>query len=176
MPGIKVKAGIAGMVMIAGYMIISATPNNEAQAATCPVLPNVSWWKSSHDKIVQYVDRQYNGKWDSYIAKWQNYRDKMQAILDKQGTAIIKSRGISLKGQSLEKHISDVEQRIRITECLKERHGGRIASQYYKGNQTNLTQGANSVAAVIQAAKRRVIYLAKLSTFATAGPERVVSK
>ena len=33
MPGMKVKAGIAGMVMITGAMIMTIQPNNEAQAA-----------------------------------------------------------------------------------------------------------------------------------------------
>ena len=167
MPGFKVKAGIAGMVMIAGYMIISATPNNEAQAATCPALPIVSWWKTSHDMIVQHVDQQYNGQWDFYIAKWRSYRDKMKIILHKEGTAIVKSRGVRLKGKSLEKHISDVEQRIRITLCLKEKHGGRLASLNGKGDQSILGHRANRVVAILKAAKRQAIHLAKFSPYAS---------
>lgn len=173
MPGMIVKAGIAGMVMIAGYMIISATPNNEAQAATCPALPIVSWWKTSHDMIVQHVDQQYNGKWDFYIAKWQSYHDKMKVILNKEGTAIIKSRGVRLKGKTLEKHIGDVEQRIRITQCLKEKHGGRLASLDSNSDQSFLGERANRVVAVLKAAKRQAIRLAKFSSYASTLVEKM---
>ena len=57
MPGIKMKATIAGMVMIAGYGIISSTISIEAHAAACPALPDVAWWRTSHAKIVNYVDK-----------------------------------------------------------------------------------------------------------------------
>ena len=157
MPGIKMKAGIAGMAVIAVYLMISAIPNKEAHAAACPGLPDVAWWKTNHANIVQYVNQHYNGRWDSYIAKWRSYRDKMKAIHDKKGTAIVKSRGVRLKGKSLEKHISDVEKRIFITHCLKEKHGGRLASASYRSDM-NLSMNAKGVAVVYQAAKRQAIY------------------
>ena len=157
MHGIKMKAGIAGMAVIAVYLMISTIPNKEAHAAACPGLPDVAWWKSNHTNIVQYVNQHYNGSWDSYIAKWKNYRDKMKAIHDKMGTAIIKSRGVRLKGKSLEKHISDVEKRISITNCLKEKHGGRLAAASYQPDG-NLSIKASGVAVVLQAAKRHAIF------------------
>ena len=104
MPGMKVKAGIAGMVMIAGSMIITTQPNNEAQAASCPNLPEVSWWKTNHDKIVDYVEQRYKGEWEPYLNKWRDYKNKMRAIYEKNGTAIVKSRGIRLRGASLMHH------------------------------------------------------------------------
>ena len=128
MPGMRVKAGIAGMVMIAGTMITMTQPNNEAQAASCPDLPKVSWWKTNHNKIVDYVEQRYKGQWEPYLAKWRDYKDKMRAIYEKNGTAIVKSRGIRLRGATLEKHIGDVEKRILVTQCLQEKHGGRLAT------------------------------------------------
>ena len=101
MPGVKVKAGFAGMVIITGYLIISAIPNNKAHAATCPALPEVAWWQTTHDKIARHVNHHYGGMWDPELAKWEAYRDKMQTILDKEGIAIVKSRGVRLKGASL---------------------------------------------------------------------------
>ena len=127
MPWKKTKAGIAGMVMITGTMIFTTQPNNEAKAASCPDLPKVAWWKTNHDKIVKYVDQRYDGKWEPYLNKWRHYKNKMQAIHAKDGTAIVKSRGIRLKGDNLKKHIGDVEKRILVTQCLQRKHSGRLA-------------------------------------------------
>ncbi len=161
MPGMKVKAGIAGMVMITGSMIITTQPSNEAHAAACPALPEVAWWKTNHDKIVKYVDQRYNGIWEPYIDKWRNYRKKMQAIHDKDGTAIVKSRGIRLKGASLEKHIDDVERRILVTQCLQQKHSGQLALA--GPSQTRSVAGAgSSLAGVFQAAKQQALQLASL--------------
>ena len=175
MPGVKVKAGIAGMVMITGYLIISAIPNNKAHAATCPVLPEVAWWQTTHDKIVRHVDHHYGGKWDPYIEKWEGYRDKMRNILDKEGTAIVKSRGVRLKGESLKKHISNVEQRIRITRCLKLKNGGQLASLNYLGSQ-KLSFTGNGVAIVYQAAKHQAFYLAKVTNYTLTKADKLRAK
>ena len=106
MPGVKNKATIIGKVMIVGYMLISAIPNNEAHAASCPALPEVAWWETTHDKIVQHVEKHYSRQWDPYIEKWKTYRDKMLSIFDKKGTAIVKYKGVRLKGLTLQNHIT----------------------------------------------------------------------
>ena len=172
MPGVKIKAGFAGLVIITGYLIISAIPNNKAHAATCPALPDVAWWQTTHDKIVRHVDHHYGGKWDPYIEKWEGYRDKMQTILDKEGTAIVKSRGVRLKGAALKKHIRHVEKRIRITRCLKLKNSGQLASLNSLGNQElNLT--GNGVAIVYQAAKQQAFYLAKATNYTLTKADKV---
>jgi len=164
MPGVKKKATIIGMVMIVGYMLISAVPSNEAQAASCPALPAVAWWETTHDKIVQHVEQHYSGKWDPYIEKWRLYRDKMKTIFDKKGTAIVKSKGVRLKGLSLQNHIFKVEKRILITRCLKKKYGGRLASlNYIRGQDFGLT--GDGVAVVYEAAKRQAFYLARISNY-----------
>ena len=165
MPGVKVKAAIVGMVIVAGYMLISSVPNNEAHAATCPALPEVSWWHTTHEKILQHVEQNYSGEWDPYINKWTMYRDKMKTILDKDGTAIVQSKGVRLKGISLEKHIGNVEKRIRITQCLKRKYGGRLASLNYVSASKFSLSGAG-VVDVLEAAKRQAIYLTQLSKYA----------
>ena len=160
MPGIKMKATIAGMVMIAGYGIISSTISIEAHAAACPALPDVAWWRTSHAKIVNYVDKRYNGEWDPYIKKWLRYRTQMSDIFDREGTAIVKSRGIRLKGDILQRHILDVDQRIRVTECLKQKHGGRMA--FNNPSEIDDKTGAGSAtgfAGIFQAAKRQALAL-----------------
>ena len=163
------------MVIITGYLIISAIPNNKAHAAMCPALPEVAWWQTTHDKIARHVDHHYGGKWDPYIAKWEGYRDKMQTILDNEGTEIVKSRGGRLKGASLKKHISNVEKRIRITQCLKLKNSGQLASLNSLGGQKlNLT--GNGVAIVYQAAKKQAFYLAKVTNYTLTKADKVRAK
>ena len=166
MPGVKNKATIIGIVMIVGYMLISAIPNNEAQAASCPALPEVAWWETTHDKIVQHVEQHYSGKWDPYIEKWKIYRDKMKNIFDKKGTAVVKSKGVRLKGSTLQNHIIKVDKRILITRCLKRKYSGRLASLNYIGAQ-DFGFASDGVAVVYQAAKRQAFYLARISSYAS---------
>ncbi len=161
MPGIKAKAVIAGMVMMTGTMIMTTQPNNEAQAASCPDLPEVKWWKTNHDKIVNYVEQRYRGKWELYLDKWRDYKNKMRAIHEKDGTAIVKSRGIRLRGATLEKHIGDIEKRILVTQCLQEKHGGRLAAS----NPTDeypMSGAGSALAGVFRAATRQALQFANL--------------
>ncbi|MFP6732987.1 MAG: hypothetical protein VB959_04010 [Rhodospirillales bacterium] len=113
-----------------------------AYAAGCPTLPRVAWWNTSHWKIVKFIDERYNGAWDSYIERWVNYQRKMQRILDEDGTAVVRSRGLHLKGPVLAAHISDIERRIRVTECLKTRFGGRLAAASAAPGAATATGGA----------------------------------
>lgn len=99
-----------------------------AYAEGCPSLPRVAWWNTSHRKIVKFIDERYNGAWDSYIERWANYQRKMQRILEEDGIAVVRSKGLQLKGPVLAAHISDIERRIRVTECLKAKFGGRLAA------------------------------------------------
>ena len=99
-----------------------------AYAEGCPSLPRVVWWNTSHRKIVKFIDERYNGAWDSYIKRWVNYQRKMQRILEEDGIAVVRSKGLQLKGPVLAAHISDIERRIRVTECLKTRFGGRLVA------------------------------------------------
>ncbi len=161
MPGMKAQAGIAGMVMLAGTMIMTTQPNYEAQAASCPDLPEVAWWKTNHDKIVDYVEQRYEGKWEPYLDKWRDYRNKMRAIHAKDGTAIVKSRGIRLRGANLEKHIGDVEKRILVTQCLQEKHGGRLAASN-PADGHSISGAGSSIAGVFRAATQQALQFASL--------------
>jgi len=127
--------GLAGMAILAVSTMASAGApamhQKNAQinpwARSCPALPEVAWWDTSHRKIINYVDRKFQGEWDPYIVRWVNYRDQMQGILDRAGTAVVKSRNIRLAGSDLAAHIGDIERRIYVTRCLKTKHGGRMA-------------------------------------------------
>jgi len=108
-------------------MAIDQQNIDEAYTEGCPSLPRVAWWNTSHLKIIKFIDEQFNGAWDTYIQRWVGYRNKMQRILEDDGTAVVRSRGLHLKGSVLAAHISDIEQRIRVTRCLKTKFGRRLA-------------------------------------------------
>jgi len=125
-----------GFALIAGLATISlqaaeaenAPPSMAARAASCPALPDVVWWKTTHVKIVKYVDRKYRGDWDPYIQRWEDYEKKMQGILDTDGTALVKSRDIRLRGKQLAAHILQIHQRLVVTRCLKQKFSGQVAT------------------------------------------------
>lgn len=126
----KVAATFIGITTLAS-VIVASQPAEAARnggASACPPLPKVAWWKTSHAKIVKYVDKKYNGEWEPYIDKWINYQSKMQKIYDRDGTATVKSRDLRLKGETLAKHIGEIGQRIAVTQCLKSKYAGRMAA------------------------------------------------
>ncbi len=90
----------------------------------------------------------------------------MLSIFDKKGTAMVKSKGVRLKGLTLQNHIMKVEKRILITRCLKRKYSGRLASlNYIRGQELGFN--SDGVAVVYQAAKRQAIYLAKITSYAS---------
>ena len=99
--------------------------NADAMARACPRLPDVAWWDTTPQKIVEYVDQTFQGDWDPYIAKWEAYRIRMSQIREINGAAVVKSRGLRLEGDSLVDHIRDIEQRLKVTRCLKDQYGGK---------------------------------------------------
>ena len=133
--GISKLPIIVGLAFIAGTTLLPhqsaeaalRAEDINARAASCPALPNVIWWKTTHVKIVKYVDRKYGGNWHPYIKKWENYKSKMQDILERDGTALVKSRDIRLRGDQLARHIVQIEQRITVTRCLQDKFSGQMA-------------------------------------------------
>jgi hypothetical protein len=105
----------------------SAQQAIEAKLASCPVLPNVVWWRTTRIKIVNYVDLKYRGDWVPYIQKWEAYKQKMTGILANNGTALVKSRNIRLHGDKLAAHIQEIERRLEVTQCLKRKFSGQLA-------------------------------------------------
>jgi hypothetical protein len=122
-------AAAFGAVLMSAIVTIglpgSACAATESAAAACPRLPQVAWWDTTPEKIINYVDTAFHGDWDPYIAKWETYRIKMTQIRDSHGAAIVRSRGLRLEGDSLVDHIRDIDQRIKVTLCLKEHFNGK---------------------------------------------------
>ena len=96
-----------------------------AAEAACPTLPTVSWWDTSPDKIVRYVDQTFRGEWEPYIQRWEDYRFRMEQIYHANGAAVVRSRNLRLEGAELARHIKDIDQRLLVTRCLKDKYGGK---------------------------------------------------
>lgn len=96
-----------------------------AEAGPCPSLPSVSWWDTSPDKIIRYVDQAFHGEWEPYIQRWEDYRFRMEQIYRANGAAVVRSRNLRLEGEDLARHIKDIDQRLLVTRCLKEKFGGK---------------------------------------------------
>jgi hypothetical protein len=113
----KLAGACAGLVL--------ATFATAAEADSCPNLPHVSWWDTSPDKIIRYVDQAFRGEWEPYIARWEDYRFRMEQIQRANGAAVVRSRNLRLEGEALARHINDIDQRLLVTRCLKEKYGGK---------------------------------------------------
>jgi hypothetical protein len=103
--------------------IAAAAP--DARAQSCPTLPHVSWWDTSPEKIIRYVDEAFRGEWESYIARWEDYRFRMEQIYRANGAAVVRSRNLRLEGDELARHIQDIDRRLSVTRCLKDKYGGK---------------------------------------------------
>jgi hypothetical protein len=108
---------------VAGLILLTFA--TAAEAESCPNLPSVSWWDTSPDKIVRYVDQAFRGEWEPYIARWEDYRFRMEQIHQANGAAVVRSRNLRLEGEQLARHIQDIDQRLQVTRCLKEKYGGK---------------------------------------------------
>ena len=131
MPEKKVKLIAVVLAVVLVLSSVAISNNIYAQARACPDLPVVPWWKTNHNKITEHVKYYYNGKWEIYIHKWVQYREKLTQIHESGGIAIIKAKGVKLKGEFLRDHISKVDKRIKITRCLQESHSGQFVFNDY---------------------------------------------
>jgi hypothetical protein len=102
------------------------------KAATCPDLPKVVWWKTTHIKIIKHVDIKYSGNWVPYIQKWENYKKKLQIVLESGGTALVEDRNISLTGEKLKSHLVEIDQRLIVIRCLKKIFSGQVANNRFE--------------------------------------------
>jgi hypothetical protein len=107
------------IISIGALALVSFSSPSSARNLNCNQLPQVAWWHSTHEKVTATVDKRYKGNWDRYILRWMTYLDRMQDLYDTGSIAVVKSRGLRLKGKQLADHISDIRVRISVLNCLK---------------------------------------------------------
>jgi hypothetical protein len=106
------------LALVTGALIFDATPSS-AQSVQCEKLPKVEWWSSTHVKVKATVAKNYQGNWNKYIGRWNKYLGRMEKLHDSGSIAVVKSRGLRLKGQQLASHIKDIRARISVLNCLQ---------------------------------------------------------
>ncbi len=89
--------------------------------AKCPAFPEVSWWgKLNHGAVKGYVQRKHGGTWAGYLDKWQRQLSKIKAIHGQGHGIKVPSTGTILKNQQLAAYITQLEQRVKINQCLSQ--------------------------------------------------------
>jgi hypothetical protein len=109
---------LIGLVLLSTSFISFSTPSF-AQGAKCDDLPKVEWWSGTHEKVIATVKRRYQGNWKKYISRWESYLGRMEKLHNAGATAVVKSRGLKIRGKQLANHITDINSRISVLNCLK---------------------------------------------------------
>lgn len=85
----------------------------------CVDIPQGVWWgKTDHGKITSYVQRRHDGNWAPYIVKWKRQLKSMKGIAKRGGSAVLKKKGLTLKGETLDAYVTALEVRVAAIECL----------------------------------------------------------
>jgi len=104
-----------------------------AAQSGCPQFPQVSWWgNTSHQGVRNFVKKRHKGDWKPYIEKWEGQLKTMRSIHGRGKGAVIRSKGITLKGAALGAYVSKIDERIKVTRCLAredEQEGRSIVTQ-----------------------------------------------
>jgi len=118
------------LTVLAALMFMSGPAS--AQSG-CPQFPQVSWWgNTTHTGVRNYVKKKHRGDWKPYISKWENQLRIMRSIQGRGKGAVIRNKGITLKGAALGAYIGKIDERIKVTRCLAredETKGRSVATQ-----------------------------------------------
>ena len=96
-------------------------PESPEKAALrrCDELPQVDWWSKTPAAVKGAVAKRYNGDWNKYIKRWKGHHASMKRSFENNQARIVKSRGITLRGKTLEAHLGKIEKRIEVLECMQ---------------------------------------------------------
>ena len=107
-------------------------PRLRSVVQKCDPLPQVDWWSKTPASVRSAVTKKYGGDWDKYIKRWKQHHKSMKRSFENNRPRIVKSRGITLRGKTLEAHVGKIEKRIDVLECMRANaeagNGGAVAS------------------------------------------------
>jgi hypothetical protein len=108
------------ILLIAAFVLMAmAIFSSQAKASTCPEIPVVSWWNNTTpEKITAYVDTNHDGDWAPYLDRWEQYEEQMRDVMLRGKSALIKSKGVLIKGNELASYIHQINSRIEATRCI----------------------------------------------------------
>lgn len=112
--GTKVR-GLGRLPILAGVLLFAGTAH-----AACPEIPgDVSWWNDlSHDRVVETVDRTYDGDWDLFITEtYKLVYDANEAY--KRGDVVrVPGAGVTLRGEPLGRYVSRLARMLSVVRCV----------------------------------------------------------
>jgi hypothetical protein len=82
-------------------------------------LPQADWWSKTPESVHRAVAKRYDGDWDKYIKRWKQHHKSMTESFEKKQSRVVKSRGITLRGKTLEAHVGKIKKRIEVLECMQ---------------------------------------------------------
>ncbi|MBT7570515.1 MAG: hypothetical protein HN632_11265 [Rhodospirillaceae bacterium] len=94
-------------------------PRARPVAGKCDPLPQADWWSKTPTAVKSAVAKRYNGDWDKYIKRWKTHHASMKRSSENGRARVVKSRGITLRGKTLESHVGKIEKRIEVLECMQ---------------------------------------------------------
>lgn len=104
-----------GLALLPALLLAASNP----AGASCPPYPEVTWWNNlTHQKTIQYVNKNHGGDWSSYLTKWERQLARVTAIMSMDKGIRIPSTGMTLKGSQLSDYVSKLKQRIDVNRCL----------------------------------------------------------
>lgn len=85
----------------------------------CAPIPDVPWWKlRSHEGIVGYVVRRYEGDWARFENELVVRLAKMYDIAERKSGVVVQD-GLTLRGEALAEYIEQFTQRLAVVRCLE---------------------------------------------------------
>ena len=107
-----------GIAALGAFLAASLSTQSYAMGGCASLPVSQGWGKTDHEKIISYVSRKHDGDWAAYLAKWGKQLHSMRGIHERGGSAVFKSKGLTLSGDSLQQYIDDLVVRVEVTECL----------------------------------------------------------
>lgn len=122
-----------------------------AAAAACDPFPSDPYVGAvSHERVINYVDRQFAGDWSLYI-QLQAERIRRIDALARAGKALPVRHGdgrVDLTGSDLERYIALARKRLRVLRCLSHRSDAVIEASAAHLNDFATAAGGTQVAVV----------------------------
>jgi len=126
------KTILSSAALLTALVTLGSVPAPVQAAAQCGVLPAVDWWGKSHASVINTVNKRYKGNWDEYMKRWEKYQSKMTRLHENGETAVVKSRGLRLEGETLKEHVVNIDQRINVMKCLRAQEEEKLGDNLEK--------------------------------------------
>ena len=84
-----------------------------------PPMPKVATWGGlTHQRVITFVARRYNGDWAQYLDKWDTQAQKIKDIYNRGSAIRIGKDKIKIEGARLAKYAGEVPERANVNHCL----------------------------------------------------------